>query len=1156
MEEQPRVQPVISLKTGGQSRASKFVQKLSSFRSRIRLSSARKGSVEVALEGPYMRQSTSMDVGVAKPYMSQPMLAMPNPYSIQQRRGADESSLSSPSSSPTGSEPCSAPVPPKRTRHSISTAVVTGTNTGVVFTGKSITFDGLPSETATTATLKQTSGLPTDNNGNAGSGTTPMEVPHILISKQVAALSRPPFHETPLKSLPSSPPAQQHTPSRSLEAANDHEPNHRVPPISDNIKSSTQLIEVHNLSAEVVAGHNGSTQSLKGEKAPSFASTSTKSFHTPPSHAHSLHGESLAFLPATNASKQRVSPSPSPSRGRNLPSLTSNSIHNAVTPSPSDDTRIAREAGALKSSMPGPGLPLVSSSSSTTRSVFTGSRTLDTAESTPYVFPPVKSHGAAITTEKSLPKTPLELSSKPSPSYGTTPTRRSPPSLPMPLHRFSMTLAEGTGSARLSPSLITRHPPMPILNLPTLPPSTPSTSSAALSSNANRPHHKLRSMPALPRQGTNVDEDDDEDDEDDDNGDDTEDGEDFVEASDGGDDDDDDRTVEDSPSTRDRPTLASPSRQHESVQVLAPSLHLPIDLARLDLSFLDDPPRSPDMKGKGKQREDSDLASATPTASRAKGLPTPRQQPFSDDYFSIATPSSPAAKTPSTAAFTPHLEDGMQTPGSPLARGHTADGRPTIYKHASRSMINIVGPSLCHRDEEKETSMENEVDVVPRTTGLAGLAARLPASPGTALETPSPVPHTPLQKSSVGDTLGTLHRRRSLPTFSAGSPPPPYPSFTPHKGLHLSSHQPPPDIDAPHVVEGRETLPGYSNSIYLRSVMPRKLEFTQPGVQAKDRKWRRVVCELEGTVFRVYECPRETAGVSAIGSWWERKVGVGDVSLPATSGPASTKKASDAVLGDRTEPASKLGEVVTDPTRSGGQTDLRLSTPSPVPSPQGPQQTFIHSNQSRSKLVNLLKPSRPHSRSRSDVPNPPRLTTSSQPRSSLSTPRPRTPTVAISSPSDSSLMVSTPSSLSSSGSSPSHRSSNSRSHFRTGRTPASSIMSVPELPEGELIKAYTLQNAESGLGNDYLKRKNVIRVRMEGEQFLLQAMDVASVVEWIEGLHSATNVALDLDERPMPRGPLFPRRRRRRGVRRTDTATASGTPNVPPDDAQPSAQTT
>jgi hypothetical protein len=85
-----------------------------------------------------------------------------------------------------------------------------------------------------------------------------------------------------------------------------------------------------------------------------------------------------------------------------------------------------------------------------------------------------------------------------------------------------------------------------------------------------------------------------------------------------------------------------------------------------------------------------------------------------------------------------------------------------------------------------------------------------------------------------------------------------------------------------------------------------------------------------------------------------------------------------------------------------------------------------------------------------------------------------------------------------------------------------------------------LQNAESGLGNDYLKRKNVIRVRMEGEQFLLQAQDVAEVVEWIEALHAATNIALDLDERVMPKGPMFPRRRRRR--RRPEPDGANSTP--------------
>ncbi|KAH6906803.1 hypothetical protein BKA70DRAFT_1034845, partial [Coprinopsis sp. MPI-PUGE-AT-0042] len=80
----------------------------------------------------------------------------------------------------------------------------------------------------------------------------------------------------------------------------------------------------------------------------------------------------------------------------------------------------------------------------------------------------------------------------------------------------------------------------------------------------------------------------------------------------------------------------------------------------------------------------------------------------------------------------------------------------------------------------------------------------------------------------------------------------------------------------------------------------------------------------------------------------------------------------------------------------------------------------------------------------------------------------------------------------------------------------------PEPGPDDLIRIYSLQNAESGLGNDYVKRKNVIRVRLEGEQFLLQAPDVSSVVEWIEGLQAATNIALDLDTRPMPRGPHLP----------------------------------
>ena len=58
---------------------------------------------------------------------------------------------------------------------------------------------------------------------------------------------------------------------------------------------------------------------------------------------------------------------------------------------------------------------------------------------------------------------------------------------------------------------------------------------------------------------------------------------------------------------------------------------------------------------------------------------------------------------------------------------------------------------------------------------------------------------------------------------------------------------------------------------------------------------------------------------------------------------------------------------------------------------------------------------------------------------------------------------------------------------------------APFTPDGrDLLRQYSLQHAESGLASDYQKRKNVIRVRMEGEQFLLQAQDVPGVIEWIE----------------------------------------------------------
>lgn len=91
-----------------------------------------------------------------------------------------------------------------------------------------------------------------------------------------------------------------------------------------------------------------------------------------------------------------------------------------------------------------------------------------------------------------------------------------------------------------------------------------------------------------------------------------------------------------------------------------------------------------------------------------------------------------------------------------------------------------------------------------------------------------------------------------------------------------------------------------------------------------------------------------------------------------------------------------------------------------------------------------------------------------------------------------------------------------------------------------LVRNYSLQSAESGLAADYLKRRHVVRVRAEGEQFLIQTTSDKHVVDWIEALQAATNVSLDLESRAMPKFITLPRRRRRRAAAATGAAGAAG----------------
>lgn len=93
---------------------------------------------------------------------------------------------------------------------------------------------------------------------------------------------------------------------------------------------------------------------------------------------------------------------------------------------------------------------------------------------------------------------------------------------------------------------------------------------------------------------------------------------------------------------------------------------------------------------------------------------------------------------------------------------------------------------------------------------------------------------------------------------------------------------------------------------------------------------------------------------------------------------------------------------------------------------------------------------------------------------------------------------------------------------------------------GKLIKSYTLQYADVGVAIDYEKRPFVIRIRAETEQFLLECPTQEDCIVWINLLQMATDLALPLEERRLPKYRSIPRRNRggRRHQRMAEAAEA------------------
>jgi hypothetical protein len=97
--------------------------------------------------------------------------------------------------------------------------------------------------------------------------------------------------------------------------------------------------------------------------------------------------------------------------------------------------------------------------------------------------------------------------------------------------------------------------------------------------------------------------------------------------------------------------------------------------------------------------------------------------------------------------------------------------------------------------------------------------------------------------------------------------------------------------------------------------------------------------------------------------------------------------------------------------------------------------------------------------------------------------------------------------------------------------PSISPDNPPWVKKSKLEKSYSLLYADAGIAADYKKRRYVIRIRAETDQFLLSCVELSTFVKWLECLFAAIDIAAPIDDRDFPRDMSIPRIQRIRWYR-------------------------
>ncbi|KIR58695.1 hypothetical protein I314_05534 [Cryptococcus bacillisporus CA1873] len=531
-------------------------------------------------------------------------------------------------------------------------------------------------------------------------------------------------------------------------------------------------------------------------------------------------------------------------------------------------------------------------------------------------------------------------------------------------------------------------------------------------------------------------------------------------------------------------------------------------------------------KGKGKDRAvDSSLA-APVAASRVenegeRSVLEEESENEEDSRREEHGASSEDTVEVSTEAGTPSVEANDAVAPAPQPRPQQISQRPSLYTQTSISMINLPPKTQGSEDTEDGMLVKPKLETVKSGEQLPFRITlppqQVPSVPNVILSPaewarPPPTPAAGLNGFNFSvagkDKQKELKRRRSADDLV--TPPPKY--EPPFPGTF---------VPKPRDEEGREKLPNYWCSVHIEGMLQRKMEFTGEKdlgtgpdgkkriekIQARDRSWKRYYFILHGTALLVYKFDPHRFPLKIDAPVPTIDDDDADEFLHVHPAPERRRRTSSSVA---IGPSNKRSTVSVDPGRRGpadainstvrrGSGDSASPIGIPLPGRRTSESNTVGSGNYRRSSLSIVH----NAEDGNDVKDAALF--NSQRRGSAS----GTNTVF---PSSSYGSTNTPLS----------------SHFQ----------------HNALVKQYSLNKTESGLAADYHKRRNVVRVRADGEQFLLQTDSARDMVDWVEAFQAATNVAKDLDERPMPKIITLPRRRRRRNQAQQAAAAAASNPTT------------